>query len=46
MNFIRDLGASHFLDGVSENAFQNIQKIVLKENPCSERIKKYVMSRP
>lgn len=42
MNFIRDLGASYFVDGVTQKAFKNIEKIILVENQCSERIKKYV----
>lgn len=32
MNFIRDLGASYFIDGVKDKAYKNIQKIVLVEN--------------
>ena len=32
MNFIRDLGASYFIDGVKEGAYKNIQKIILIEN--------------
>jgi len=42
MNFIRDLGASYFVDGVRENSYKNIQKIILLENQCSERIKRFV----
>ena len=32
MNFIKEKGASYFVDGVTENAFKNIQKIILSEN--------------
>ncbi|CDW77705.1 UNKNOWN [Stylonychia lemnae] len=42
MNFIRDLGASYFVDGIRENSYKNIQKIILMENQCSERIKRFV----
>ena len=42
MNFIKDYGASYFVDGVTQNLFTNIQKIILRENQCSERIKKFV----
>lgn len=32
MNFIRDLGACYFIDGVKEKLYKNIQKIILVEN--------------
>lgn len=32
MNFIRDLGASYFVDGIRDNAYKKIEKIVLVEN--------------
>ena len=42
MNFIKDLGASYFVDAVVGNAFKNIRKICLTGNSTSERLKKFV----
>ena len=28
MNFIKDLGASYFVDGIIDGAFKNMQKII------------------
>ena len=42
MNFIKDTGVGYFVDAVRDNSFTNIQKIILSENHCTERMKKYI----
>jgi len=45
MNFIRDLGASYFVDNAKKGtAYPNIRKIVMAGNQCSERMKRFVKS--
>ncbi|CDW83610.1 UNKNOWN [Stylonychia lemnae] len=42
MNFIKDSGAQQFLDGIQNKYFQQIWKIILLDNKCTEQFKKKV----
>jgi len=43
MNFIKDLGASYFVDAVRNGeAYPSLRKIVLSENQCTERMKRFI----
>ena len=42
MNFIKDLGASFFVDFVRKGAYPSVRKIVLAGNQCSERMKRFI----
>ena len=42
MNFIKDLGASYFVDAIKDEAYRNIQRIILSENHCTERMKRHI----
>ena len=42
MNFIKDIGVSYFVDAVRRGAYESLRKIVLNENQCTERLKRFI----
>ena len=42
MNFIKDLGASFFVDFIRKEAYPKLRKLVLSENHCSEKMKRFM----
>ncbi len=42
MNFIKDFGASFFVDFARKGAYPAVRKIVLAGNQCSEKMKRFI----
>jgi hypothetical protein len=42
MNFIKDLGASFFVDFIRKGSYPSMRKLVLAGNHCSERMKRFM----